>query len=66
MDTKDKDLEALKKREAAVFMSERREDYGALIVSGIAILVALIVGVDGMKAFFSSLVIVGKALLPLL
>jgi hypothetical protein len=60
------DMEALRKREKEVFVSERREDYGALIVAGIAILIALIVGEKGMSAFFKSLVIVGKAFLPLL
>ena len=60
------DLEALRKREREVFVSERREDYGALIVAGIAIVIALVVGHKGMSAFFKSLIIVGKSLLPLL
>jgi hypothetical protein len=69
MATRDEEQEALRKREAEVFMSERREDYGALIVAGITIVVVLLIGLKTGKAIFSvkhGLFIFVKSLLPLL
>lgn len=69
MATKKEEQEALRKREKEVFVSERREDYGALIVAAIAIVVALILGADTGKEIFSvkhGWFIFVKSLLPLL
>jgi hypothetical protein len=69
MATREEEQEALKKREAEVFMSERREDYGALIIAAITIVVILAIGLKTGKEIFSvksGWFIFVKSLLPLL
>lgn len=67
--TREEEQKALRKREAEVFMSERREDYGALIVAAITIVVILAIGLKTGKEIFSvknGWFIFVKTLLPLL
>lgn len=46
------DEESMREKDKEVFQSERREDWGALILAAIAIIISFIVGLDNMQAFF--------------
>jgi len=69
MAAKEEEQKALRKREEEVFISERREDYGALIIAAIALIFVLVVGLSTSKDIFSTKhgwFIFVKSLLPLL
>jgi len=46
------DEESMREKDKEVFQSERREDWGALILAAIAIIISFIVGRESIQYFF--------------
>lgn len=46
------DEEAMREKDKEVFQSERREDWGALILAAIAIIISFIIGRESIQYFF--------------